>query len=103
MYPIGQYGDEDRFELYHIHKCLRTLYPDEDLLDDVEDKINEVIDRYHYSKLDFNKIPSTLVNSLFKLGEHITKGSRCENCVHDAVKCKEQFSNSLNKEGWTFE
>jgi hypothetical protein len=93
IYPIGQYGDEDQFELYHIHKCLRTLYSDVDLLDDVEDKINEVIDRYHYSKLDFNKIPPTLVNSVFKLGEHITKGSRCKNCAHDAVnyemECKE--------------
>ncbi|MGA9154290.1 MAG: hypothetical protein WBZ36_27220, partial [Candidatus Nitrosopolaris sp.] len=100
-HPIDQYEeiqDESRYEMYYIHKCLRTLYSDEDLLDDVEDKINEVIDRYHYSKLDFSKIPPTFVNSVFKLGEHITKWSWCENCVHDAVKCKEQFSNSLNKD-----
>jgi len=48
------------------------LYPDQDLLHDVEDKINEVIDRYHYTNLDFSKIPSTFINSVFKLGEHIT-------------------------------
>jgi phage-related protein len=58
------------------------LYSDEDSLEDVEDKINEVIDRHDYSKLDFNKIPSTFVNSVLKLGKYITKGSRCENCVH---------------------
>ncbi len=67
------------------------------MLHDVEDKINEVIDRYHYSILDLNKIPSTFVNSVFKLGEHIAKGLWCENCVHDAVdyemKRKEQLAN----------
>jgi hypothetical protein len=82
--------------LYHIHKCLRALYPDEDLLQDVEDKIKEVIDRCHYSKLDFNKIPPTFEKSVFKLGEHITKGSRYKNCAHDAVdyemECKERTS-----------
>jgi len=101
-HPLRQYDeirDESRYELFHINKCLRALYPDKDLLQDVEDKINEVIDRYHYSKIDFNKMPSTFVNTVFKLGEHITsyRGSWCENCVHDAVnyemKWKEQFSN----------
>lgn len=74
------------------------------MLQDVEDKIDEVIDRFRYSKLDFNKIPPTFVNSVFKLGEHISNGSRCENCFHDAVKYeikrKKQLSNwleSLNK------
>ncbi|MGA9149664.1 MAG: hypothetical protein WBZ36_03720 [Candidatus Nitrosopolaris sp.] len=112
-HPIRQYDeirDESRYEMYYINKCLRALYPDEELIHDVEDKINEVIDRYHYSNLDFSKIPSTFVNSVFKLGEHISQGSWCENCVHDAVdyetKCKEQLSNffeSLNRDGWTFE
>jgi hypothetical protein len=112
-HPPGEFEEireDSRYELYPINRCLRALYPDEDLLHDVEDKINEVIDRYHYRNLDFNKIPSTFVNSVFKLGEHITKGLWCENCVHDAVdyemKRKEQFSNfvdSKNKDGWTFE
>jgi hypothetical protein len=112
-HPPGEFGEireDSRYELYSINRCLRALYPDQDLLHDVEDKINEVIDRYHYSNLDFNKMPSTFVNSVFKLGEHITKGLWCENCVHDAVdyemKRKEQFSNfvdSKNKDGWTFE
>jgi hypothetical protein len=76
---------------------LRALYPDQDLLYDVENKINEVIDRYHYSNLDFNKIPSTFINSVFKLGEHIASGSWRENCVRDAgdyeMKRKEHIAN----------
>ena len=112
-HPIDQYDeirDESRYEMYQINKCLRALYPDEELLQDVEDKMNEVIDRYHYSNFDFNKIPPTFVKSVFKLGEHVTKGPWCENCVHDGVKyemrCKEQLSNFwdlLNKGGSTFE
>ena len=37
------------------------------------------------------------VNSFFKLDEHLTKGSWCENCVRDAVdyemKRKEHLAN----------
>jgi hypothetical protein len=101
--------DEGRFELYHIHKCLRTLYPDWELLYDAEDKMNEVIDRYHYSGLDLNKIPPTFVNSVFKLGEHISKGSRCDNCFHDAVNYemkRREYSSDFEskvKDGWPFE
>jgi hypothetical protein len=91
--------DESRYEMYYINRCLRALYPDEELLHDVEEKINEVIDRFHYSKLDFNKIPPTFVNSVFKLGEHVSEGSRCENCFHDAVNSeirhKQELSNFL--------
>lgn len=110
--PIERYDgirDEGRYELHHIHKCLRALYPDWELLDDVEDKINEVIDRYHYSKLDASKISPTFVNSVFKLGEHISKGPRCDNCFHDAVnyemkrrKYSAEFESRI-KNGWPFE
>jgi hypothetical protein len=77
---------EGRKEMYHINKCLRALYPDEEFIDDLEDKINEVIDRCHYCKLDFNKIPPTFIKSVFQLGEHISRGSRCKICRHDAVE-----------------
>lgn len=87
--------------MYRINKCLRALYPDWELLDDVEYKINEVIDRCHYSNLDLNEMSSTFVNSVFKLGEHITKGPLCENCVHDGVK-KYYDLESLNNDRWTF-
>src|SRR5262249_26484021 len=83
---LQEQRDEGRNEMYHINKCLRALYPDEELLDDLKDKINEVIDRCHYCKLDYNKIPPTFVKSVFKLGDHISEGSRCENCRHDAVE-----------------
>lgn len=96
--------EESRYEMYYINRCLRALYPDEELLHDVENNIDEVIDRCHYSNVDFNKMPSTFVNSVFKLGEHISNGSPCENCIHDAVnyemKRKDQLSNF---DGCTFE
>jgi hypothetical protein len=60
-HPPGEFEEireDSRYELYPINRCLRALYPDQGLLHDVEDKINEVIDRYHYSNLDFNKMPS---------------------------------------------
>ena len=45
------------------------------------------------------------VNSIFKLGEHLTKRSWCDNCVREAVdyemKHKEQLANLAD--GWTFE
>lgn len=101
--------EEGRFELYHLHKCLRSLYPDRELLYDVEDKINEIVDRYHYSKLDASKISQTFVSSVFKLGEHITKGSQCENRIHDTVnyeiKRREYIAKfeSRFKDRWPFE
>lgn len=39
--PIDEYDEvreERRHDMYHIHKCLRALHPDDDLLDDVENK-----------------------------------------------------------------
>ena len=59
-------------------------------------------------RLDLDKIPPTFVSTIFKLGNHITKKSQCENCFHDAVdfemkrrKYSVDFESKV-RDGWPF-